>query len=353
MKKSLTFVVLLMVAALPGCGGGAPPENRPLLGAPPRAPETPEVKPSFSIGPHDKEGVRGVAISDDAKVVASNSPGLVRVWSGTDGKLLHEIKSAGAPSMCFIALSPDGKKLVHLDKANVALEVFDLESGKKEASFWTGGAIGYYPKDMSFSSKGDWLIFRLNDRIIGWDLKSEKGALTEKETFGWKATSGESVYALSNLFDKDRKIATGNKDGTIQIWSVPDGKLLTTLAGGHDMRVEEVAVSEDGKTLASTSLGAMKIWDVAAKKVTRSDEISPSPSQLRFLPDNKTLIYQLPDHEIIMENLESKERKRLVGHVWAAMSMALTRDGTVLASGDSKDGTIKLWTFTSAPAHPK
>ena len=95
------------------------------------------------------------------------------------------------------------------------------------------------------------------------------------------------------------------------------GTLATSVAGqpkpprtlkGHTDSVDSVAVSPDGKTLASGSFDkSIKLWDVASGKNTAT----------------------LKGHDKIVNNV-------------AFSSVAFSPDGKTLASG-SADETIKLW----------
>jgi WD40 repeat protein len=89
-------------------------------------------------------------------------------------------------------------------------------------------------------------------------------------------------------------------------------KLRSTLTG-HSDRVYSVALSRDGKTLASASMDkTIKLWDVASGKNTAA----------------------------------------LTGHSDYVYSVAFSPDGKTLASG-SYDKTIKLWDIPVAKAGGK
>jgi len=101
-----------------------------------------------------------------------------------------------------------------------------------------------------------------------------------------------------------RLLASGSTDGTIKLWSLPDGALRKTL-NGSSHAVYSVAISPDGKLLASGG------WD-------------------------KTIsLWSLPDGALL---------KTLPGHAYSVNSVAIGPNGRLLASGGS-DGTIKLWSL--------
>lgn len=110
-------------------------------------------------------------------------------------------------------------------------------------------------------------------------------------------------------------LASGGRDGTVKLWHVPDMTLIRTLSGGVGYRAQVFAVvfSKDGSLVGLGSLGGI-------------------------------LAYQVSDG-------------RLVGQLssTATISMALSPDGTLFASGSNEidqngqctDCTIKIWNATT------
>jgi len=96
---------------------------------------------------------------------------------------------------------------------------------------------------------------------------------------------------------------SGNRDGAVRIWSLPDGRLIDTLEG-HGDRVGCLAISPDGRLLVSGNAdGTVRMWS---------------------LPDGR-----------LIDTLE--------GHGGGVKCLAISPDGLLLAVG-SKDGTARLWT---------
>lgn len=117
---------------------------------------------------------------------------------------------------------------------------------------------------MAFAGKekllfsGDWA-----GRLIAWpvdgDSPSEKWTIVAHK--GW-------LRALSVSPDGKTLASCGN-DHLVKLWSIPDGKLLTTLRS-HEWHVYNVAFHPDGKQLVSADLrGNVKVWDLAKESVSR------------------------------------------------------------------------------------
>ena len=113
---------------------------------------------------------------------------------------------------------------------------------------------------------------------------------------------------------------------------------------GQDSRFDPVralAYSPDGKTLASGSAGAVRLWDLgtgAEALVVRG--IGPA---LAFSPDGGTLASGGDDGTVrLLDPASGSEIRSLSGHSGAVRALAYSPDGRILASGGD-DGTVRLW----------
>src|SRR5436305_39075 len=122
-------------------------------------------------------------------------------------------------------------------------------------------------------------------------------------------------------------------------------KLLATLKG-HS-RVESVAFSPDGKTLASAGDSTIKLWEVASGKNTATPTGQKElVGAVVVSRDGKTLASVSVDRTIKLWDVASgKNNSTLTGHKDRVVCVAFSPDGKTLASG-SGDKTIKLWDVT-------
>src|SRR5262249_28748067 len=128
-------------------------------------------------------------------------------------------------------------------------------------------------------------------------------------------------------------------DGTTHTWEAATGKLVHTIPdykGGYHL-----AVSPDGRHLATTDYGIVRLWHTATGKPVH-DFASPRGVSLfiQFAPDGRTLVSPSPGHQGAEESAASfwdATTGRLLKRVgwepgtWAAG--AVSGDGRVLASG--------------------
>jgi WD40 repeat protein len=92
--------------------------------------------------------------------------------------------------------------------------------------------------------------------------------------------------------------ATGDAAGSIHIWEIPAGRALGEWQHSQRKKVEGLAFSADGRTLASASQdGTIKLWDVAASGSMRERLAIPCSegdrvaecTALAFMKDGHTL----------------------------------------------------------------
>ncbi|HWE60818.1 MAG TPA: TIR domain-containing protein [Chloroflexota bacterium] len=124
---------------------------------------------------------------------------------------------------------------------------------------------------------------------------------------------------------------------------------LITFLQGHTLEVYGLAISPDGKTLASGSLdGTIRFWDVARRQPLGPPLKSQSVTApgLAFTPDGKTLVANGFDNAI---RLWGVAWRRPLAHAlsfpsyWSsAWSMALSPNGKILAVAYA-NGPIQLW----------
>ncbi|MDZ8137469.1 MAG: serine/threonine-protein kinase [Nostoc sp. DedQUE04] len=164
-----------------------------------------------------------------------------------------------------------------------------------------------------------------------------------------RTLTGHSSWVNSVAISPDGKtLASGSADKTIKLWNLATGKEIRTFTG-HSDYVSSVAISPDGRTLASGSAdNTIKLWNLATGKQTRTlTGHSSWVNSVAISPDGKTLASGSEDTTIRLWNLATgKEIRTLTGHSDYVSSVAISPDGRTLASG-SADNTIKVWNLAT------
>jgi RNA polymerase sigma factor (sigma-70 family) len=117
------------------------------------------------------------------------------------------------------------------------------------------------------------------------------------------------------------------------------------LLEGHTGPVLAVAISPDGKVLASAGADGLRTWALPGGKPLTTPATDAAPvNGLAFSPDGKLLALACGNGVVKLWDVAAKQEKGdLKGHTGAVLTVAFHPDGGRLASGGA-DGAIKLWT---------
>jgi WD40 repeat protein len=93
------------------------------------------------------------------------------------------------------------------------------------------------------------------------------------------------------VFTPDGKLVTGAGDGVIRLWDPATAKEVRRLRG-HEGAVLSLALSADGRTLASGGQDrTVRVWDLASgKELRRHQEHRLEVAALAISPDGKRLV---------------------------------------------------------------
>jgi WD40 repeat protein/nucleoside phosphorylase len=300
----------------------------------------PTPKPRVFIG----------AIAAGDKVVASTNSDVYQLLRSNYGDALAvEMESHGF--LKALRANPEINALI-------VRGISDLIDGKSNAD-----AAGYQEKAAQHASAFAFEILanllRGNGKQIQEDLqhpekKRSDNGWNQNKTWQCILTLVEHSDTVSSVaISPDGKIlASGSLDKTIKLWDTVTGNSLATLVG-HSSAVLSVAFSPDSKILASSSNlevrdGCIKLWDLEPARLRQTlggGLINLRVSSLAFSPDGQTLASGHAEAKIRLWQLNSgKLRQTLKGHGWDVNSLAFSRDGRFLVSG-GLDGAIKIWNW--------
>jgi WD40 repeat protein len=299
--------------------------------------------------PEAKSSISGLVFSPDSRTLAvvGHIRG-VEIWEVATGKLRETYAKLRGQATAAV-FTPDSKSLIV--GASKGLHVFQLISGEEMRQF---GPDQLWPGSLAVSSDNKMLAVPLSGGEVAlWDLT------TGREVRRWPTDhfGGASRVAFSP--DDKVLLTTAGHAGNarhIGLWDVSTGKAMHPQIG-HNATITGIALSRDGKSLASTSWdGTLRLWDPATglqRKQIKAEASKPFHC-VAFAPDGKTLVtgaqkglddllLQMWDAESCKELFRFGRGLRRFGKTPGVLySVAFSPDGKTLAACGSSD-TISLW----------
>lgn len=336
-------------------------------------------------------GIKGLALAPDGKKVAAwTAQQKSTIYSLPEGKEVRSIPAGGA-----VSFSADGKTLVTAGDAETnRVRLWDVENGKERATIdsnYSGRLefAGLTRDGKTLAAHGTDHLLRLYDvetrkerlagtghsaGIICMAATPDGKLLASGDVTGviclWDPTALKElrrieVHGLQRLIlSGDGKRLVSNSGGQLKLWDTADGTLVCDLKEppepdhGPIMLVERggppapfsLAVSIDGKTLATSQGDVLNLWELATGKHLRKFPKSTNGGfgTLVYSPDGKTLAAGSNKDFTLWEVATGKERAQLNLDKLTGGAAVFSPDGRSLATASPFDKHVRLWDVGSA-----
>ncbi len=257
----------------------------------------------------------------------------INIWDATTGAALGALRGHEG-DIYALAYSPDGRRLAS-GSADKTLRLWDPAAGKELAVL------------RGHEQRVEWLTYSPDGQRI-CSLDRESGRL-------WDATTGRPIAVLGGpvrpsaaRFTADSRrlvIGTGQQ---VCLWDATAGRPIAVL-GSHEHQVGHLAVSPDGKRIASRgdSENTIRLWDGVTGQeveVMRCDT-EYVEGELAFSPDGSRLVSgsAYPDNTVrLWEAATGRPIATMRGHKNTILWVAFGPDGRRIVSASS-DQTAWLW----------
>jgi len=187
--------------------------------------------------------------------------------------------------------------------------------------------------------------------------KTDEGKKTT--IYLWDVNNRELVHTFSGhdlrvntlAFSADgKKLASGSNDNTVRLWDVNSGSQLHVLKG-HSSNISTVAFTSDDNRLISSGGGGVKIWNVQTGELQKTFAEEYEYIKCCSVDPTGQVIAFGVDSGIQVWNLKSNTNLQYLEFKWPC-SINFSPDGKFLASGDAtafaeEGGLVKVWRVPS------
>lgn len=284
------------------------------------------------INPWRFNRTAALAFSPDSKLLAVGDLKALRLFDAASGKEARRLE--GHRSCVSVAFAPGGKLLatggIDEGKDQHSIRIWDLGSGKELRQ--CALPKNEPPIDLAFSADGKHLA----------------AAVEEDDARVFEVETGKPVLRLAHYWPSRIAYRPGGKDvitvrgPAVRVWDATSGKERHLDFSGHLTGITALAVSADGKTIA-TGGEDVRLWDAATSKPTGRIAARGPIAALALSPDGKALAVAGRDRIVkVWDIATAKVVQELKGHKHFPMAVAFSPDGKRLASGDAQS-TIHVW----------
>ena len=306
-KAFYSFALFVSFAMIPGCGG--------------------QEKVNFK----ESQQFLAVDFNTEGTILAGISKsGTIILWDSIKQAKIQALESKDRKGLS-LDFNKDGS-LLAVGQDGGQIQILSMPDGEEKQTLKSGTAA---IKALAFSPDGKNLAIASKQAIEIWSTTTFKKTLT-------LAKSG-LMTELAWTPDSKTILSEGS-DFNLHVYSV-DGSSQNTLKG-HSKAISALAVSKDGKKVASGDrAGKILLWDWGTKNPSAKEITAHQGGvdSLSFSPDASQLASAGRDDLVKTWNTSSADiLQTLKGHKNDVRGVVFAPDGLTIASA-GLDGTVKIW----------
>ncbi|MGE0285358.1 MAG: caspase family protein [Bradyrhizobium sp.] len=283
-----------------------------------------------------QKGAIGVAISPDARLVASgNFGGTVKLWDVESGREIRTLIGHSAFTTAVV-FSPDGNRVASASWDRT-IKLWDVVTGQEIRTF--SGHDGFITS-LAISPDGQRLLSGANADARLWDIA------TGRQLRVFKSDNLPATPHAVEFSPDGRKVATAGVDSKVKIWETDTGRLLGTLIG-HTGLVDALAFSCDGRQIVSGAGGdnSIRIWEISSRREVR--KIAGHLGRVYSIalsPDCQRIVSASEDNTVrIWEFSTGREIQILTRDAGRPFSVAFSRDRRFIIAGSGDYSRVDIW----------
>jgi WD40 repeat protein len=283
--------------------------------------------------------------SDNKRLIRGDRSGTIRIWNVHAPLPSRAVdKEEFANHVRAVAFTPDG-----------------FRGAAGGADRWTTWSIdrnysfGFHSIDsevasISFSSDGSTLLLGTGDarssnnflliRDTGFNKRPAEARRLDRQI-----PIGAPVAGTAVLTADDGRAIAATTDGLIRVWNTSSREVV--ISGQIDIPIRSAAIHRDLALLA-TDEGEIRLWDIAGEKeVGRLIGHSAPVRTVAVSADGRLAVTGGDDRTVRVWNIKAREQfAEFSEHEGTVRSVAISQYGTLILSG-SDDGRVGVWDVKS------